>query len=311
MMKHFIKHSVVFAVGVFLLVFIGLVLPNNNLVRTVDYSLLAKHDLLQQNKQPKVVLTGGSNVIFGFNSQILQDNLNYPVVNHAIHAGYGLKYIVEDVLQFVRKGDIIVLSPEYSHFIGNNYYGKEPLLFSLTVKPSNLKLISLQQLASISEFIPQFSFNRIKSFIYNKVKNSKQNINSKKNYTEFSINKFGDHYTHWDDKGVDLKFYNFNGEVNTEVIEFLNSINDQIENKGAKLIMSFPSLCKSTYEKNEKTIIAIERTLKKYANFKILDTPKDHVYNDNLFYDTSYHLKGEGVMIRSKKLSFELKKKLQ
>ena len=311
MMKHFIKHSVVFAIGVFLLVFIGLILPNNNPVRTVDYSLVAKHNLLKQIKQPKIVLTGGSNVIFGFNSRILQDNLNYPVVNHAIHAGYGLKYIVEDLLQYVNKGDVIILSPEYSHFIGNNFYGKEPLLFSLTVKPSNLKLISLKQFASISEFIPQFSFDRIKSFIYNKVKNSKQNINSGKNYTEFSINKFGDHYTHWDDKGVDLKFYNFNGEVNVEVIEFLNAINDQIENKGARLIISYPSLCKSTYEKNKKTIIEIENKLKKYGNFKILDTPQDHVYADEVFYDTSYHLTGDGVIVRSKKLVGELKKELQ
>ncbi len=311
MMKHFIKHSVVFAVGVFLLVFIGLVLPNNNPVRTVDYSLLTKHNLLQQNKQPKVVLTGGSNVIFGFNSQILQDNLNYPVVNHAIHAGYGLKYIMEDVLQFVNKGDVIVLSPEYSHFIGDNYYGKEPLLFSLTVKPSNLKLVSLQQVASVSEFIPQFSFDRIKSFAYNKVKNQLRRTNSEKNYTEFSINKFGDHYTHWDDKSKDLKFYNFNGVVNVAVIEFLNSINSQIKRKGAKFFISFPSLCSSTYKKNKKTIIAIEKKLKKYGDFKILDTPKDHVYEDELFYDTSYHLNGDGVTIRSKKLASELKEQLK
>ncbi len=311
MMKHFIKYSVVFAIGVFLFVFVGLILPNNNPVRSVDYSLVAKHNLLQQNKQPKVVLTGGSNVVFGFNSQILQDDLNYPVVNHAIHAGYGLKYIIEDVLQFVNEGDVIVLSPEYSHFIGDNYYGKEPLLFSLTVKPSNLKLISFQQLASISEFIPQFSFDKIKSFVYNKAKNKPRRTNSEKNYTEFSINKFGDHYTHWDDKNEDLKLYNFNGVVNVDVIEFLNSVNDQIKRKGAKFFISFPSLCRSTYTKNKKTILAIEKALKKYGNFNILDSPKDHVYKDVLFYDTSYHLNGDGVSIRSKKLASELKGQLK
>ncbi|WP_010522224.1 hypothetical protein [Aquimarina agarivorans] len=310
-MKQFIKHSVVFAMGVFLLVFMGLLLPNNNPVRSVDYSLLKKHELLHENNGSKLILTGGSNVIFGFNSKILQTKLNKPVVNHAIHAGYGLKYIVEDVFQYVKKGDIILLSPEYSHFIDNNYLGKEPLLFSLKVKPNNIRLISLGQLLNVAEFIPKFSFDRIKSFVYNKLKPSKPNKNEIGNYTEFSINEFGDHYTHWDDKNKNLTLYNFNGEVNMKVIEFLNNINEEIEKKGAQLILSFPSICETTYETNKNTILKIEETLIKNCNFKILDTPEDYVFNDSLFFDTSYHLNKIGIKNRSEKIAFKLKNEVK
>ena len=49
-------------------------------------------------------------------------------INTGIHAGMGLIYMLDHSIGFIRKGDIVVISPEYDHFYGNNAYGGETLL---------------------------------------------------------------------------------------------------------------------------------------------------------------------------------------
>lgn len=305
-MKKFIITNSVFALSIIVVILIGLVLPNNTTIKTVDYTLITKHNLLKKAKSPKVILTGGSNVLFGFNSNILQDSLNMPVVNHAIHAGYGLKYILDDVVPFVNKGDILIVSPEYSHFIANNYLGKEPLLFSLTAVPSNIKLLSFKQLAAVSEYIPKFSFNRYKSFLYNLLKSPKPS-RKRKDYTQFSINDHGDHFTHWDKAPQSIKSYNFNGTVNIEAITYLIDINKLITAKGAHLYISYPSLSKSNFVENEITIYAIDKALRE-TSLHIIGQTNDFVFDDNVFYDTAYHLTTKGIHSRSLKLVHQLRK---
>ena len=38
------------------------------------------------------------------------------MINYGLHAGIGLKYMIDDISTYARKGDIIVFAPEYEHF---------------------------------------------------------------------------------------------------------------------------------------------------------------------------------------------------
>src|SRR5688572_3873186 len=110
-MKKFIKNVIVFFIGFILLLLTGILLPDNNPVQSNDYSIIDKHQLLQKKDPPRLILAGGSNVAFGFNSKRIADSLNINVINTAIHAGYGLKYIIDDLKPFLKQGDIVILSP--------------------------------------------------------------------------------------------------------------------------------------------------------------------------------------------------------
>ncbi|ALJ04031.1 hypothetical protein APS56_02165 [Pseudalgibacter alginicilyticus] len=295
-MKKYLINSILFLFLILGLITIGLLLPNTSQPRSIDYSLLKKHEILNTTKEPKIVLTGGSNVLFGFNSKIIADSLKMPVVNHAIHAGYGLKYIMDDLLPYIKNGDIVILAPEYSHFLDNNRLGNEPILFSLTVKPNNIKLLSLHQTINIATFVPKFSFDKMKSFVYGtfvKSKKSSSNV-----YTEFSINSNGDNNSHWSLENQKFEPYKFSGSYNEKSIELLLNYNNIINNKGASLYITYPSLCKTGYLINEVYIKQIEKKLKT-SNLKILGIPSDFVFPDNYFFDTAYHLNGKGVIKRS------------
>ena len=295
-MKKILTKSIYFCLGLFLIILIGLLLPNNSTQRSIDYSLKAKHKLLQETKSPKVILTGGSNVIFGFNSKLLSENLKKPVVNHAIHAGYGLKYILDDVEKYVEEGDMLLVSPEYSHFLDDNYLGSEPILFSLTVEPQNIKLLSFEQIFNALSFAPKFSLDRIRSFSKNIL--IKKPIDSTDVYSQFSINEYGDNYKHWNLEKTIFQPYEFTGEINKDVLNYLKKYNDRINLRGAKLIILFPSLCETSYKINRKTIKSIEKELKS-TNLNVVGTPEDFTYKDSLFFDTPYHLNGKGVYKRT------------
>lgn len=307
-MKKFIINSILFFFSIVSFFLVGILLPNNSKVRSIDYSILKKHQLLENEKNAKIILTGGSNVLFGFNSKMLTDSLQKKTINHSIHAGYGLKYILDDAEHFAKEDDVIVLSPEYSHFLGTGFWGKEPLLFSLTAKPENLKLISLKQYVNVLGFIPKFSIERIKSFAYNVIFSNKNVIDkqNRKTYGEFAINEFGDNDTHWKKSKQNFKFYNFQDPLNHEAFNYLANFQKKAQEKGVKLLLVYPSLCNSVYNQNKEIIEKIDSELKK-RKINVVGKPSDFTYNDNLFFDSPYHLNGEGVKIRTKQVLSILK----
>jgi len=304
-MKTFLKNSILFCLIVILIIGLGLVLPNNISPRSIDYSIITKHQQLKRIKKPKIILTGGSNVLFGYNSKIISDSLQLPVVNNAIHAGYGLKYILDDVLPFISERDIIILSPEYSHFFDDNMLGNEPLLFSLTAMPKNVKLLSINQWLHIVSYIPKFSFQRIKSFVYSLLVNNSRTDDI---YNEFSINQYGDNNAHWKFKKIDFLPYMFKGEFNYTTIKLLKEFQNKVKKKRAFFYIAYPSLCESSFKINKNRIELVKNKLETNSFF-ILGTPKDFMYHDDYFFDTPYHLNGKGVTKRSLKLIDLLKKR--
>ena len=306
-MTLFLKNCVFFALGFCIILSIGIILPNISKNRSIDYSIIAKHKLLKNTKKPKIILTGGSNVLFGYDSKSLSENLNKPVINHAIHAGYGLKYILDDILPYIKANDLVVLSPEYSHFLDDKYLGSEPILFSLTANPKNIKLLSLPQLAHIAPYVPKFSFDKAKSFIASSLFNKYQ-IKKKNNvYGEFSINSYGDNYVHLTLKNKEFDSYKYKDNINKKAIIYLTKINEKIEKKGANLMITFPSLNETSFKLNEDIINKIEISLKK-ESLNIIGNPEDFVFSDDLFFDSPYHLNHKGIKLRTNKLKIILNK---
>lgn len=126
-MVRFLKGFIVFvAIFVAVVLFMGIILPynKNGYMREQDVKMSM---LSKPGRRAAVVLLGGSNVAFGYDSELLADSIGMPVVNAGLHASVGLKYIIDDCFQRLKRGDILVLSPEYGHFFGDMAYGEAPM----------------------------------------------------------------------------------------------------------------------------------------------------------------------------------------
>ena len=88
---------------------------------------------------PKIVLVGGSSVLFGLRADLLSRTFAVPAVNFGTHAGLDLDYILYRSMQVVRPGDMVLLCIEYEMLNGESQQVGEPLLeFALARDPGYL-----------------------------------------------------------------------------------------------------------------------------------------------------------------------------
>ncbi|SFC35487.1 hypothetical protein SAMN04489722_102271 [Algibacter lectus] len=301
-MKKFVINICLFLFGIIFFITLGICLPNLATTKSNDYSIIEKHQLLKKIESPRLILVGDSNVAFGFNSQLFADSLNINPINTAIHAGYGLKYILDDTYDFIKKGDIIIVSPAYSQFYGNTFLGREPLLYSLKALPSNVPLLSLKQGYNLLQYIPKYSIQNYKGFSKSILMEEKKLSKNDNNfvYSRKSINKYGDMVSHWGLAKIDFEPYVIKktDKFNEESFKYLKDYITKVNSKGAQVFFSYPSLMKTSYVLNKEKIEYLEKLLEQ-NNISTIGSPTSYFYGDNYYFNSPYHLGFQGANKRT------------
>ncbi|MFC1733387.1 hypothetical protein ACFL6I_24065, partial [candidate division KSB1 bacterium] len=204
-MKKFLTGNMYFGLLIGLILYIGLFLPNYQVEDSLDFALIDKHKLMDESESPKLIFVGGSNLSFGMNSKLIRDSLNMNVINTGIHASYGLKFIMNDVIDHIEKDDIVILSPEYHQFYGTLAEGEEALLKVLfDVYPDKYKTLPVSQWFYLLKYIPRYVGRKLLgNVLYLIAPNSKKLVNSE-DYMRDSFNEYGDVTTHWNKPQYDF-----------------------------------------------------------------------------------------------------------
>ena len=261
-----------------------------------------KDSLLQSTMSPRIIFVGGSNISFGLNSEMIEDSLNICTINTGIHAGIGLKYMMDNTLQYVEKGDIVVLIPEYIHFYKDYYCGSEELFRTVfDVNSSKSSLLNIYQILNIVSLLPKYALSKLKLTEYLNVKESDI-------YSVNSFNRYGDAHAHW---GKARQEFRPSGKINTqynpEVISKIKEFQSAIYKKGAFLLISYPGFQDISYRNNISEINKVEQEIK-IEGFKILGTPERYMIPDSMMFNTPYHLNKNGVDYRTNLFIADFKK---
>jgi hypothetical protein len=274
------------------------------------YNLLAalpdKHKLLNSIKAQKMILLGGSNVSFGINSKVLENKFQKPTVNMGIHAGIGLRYMINDIKLYLKKGDLIILIPEYEHFYTDNFYGDVELASIIfDIEPQSKNLLNRKQWIHLLKYLPTFSAKKIKNFIPTLIRDKNVDIDI---YHRKSFNEYGDAYLHWtlpNQNYIHAPLLKGDEKVNEEVISFLKEFKLFVNQKGARLLI-FPPVIDNTSFNNKKTIITKIAKELKNNDIAFECEPISFCYNDSLFFNSYYHLNKFGVDKRTLQLLKDL-----
>ena len=299
-MQKFLVKSILmfFAILLGYLITSLIVNTKKNIVNNYMQAIIDKHDRISEIKSPKLILAGGSNLAFGINSQKLQDEFNVPVVNLGLHAGLGLEFILNELKKSINDSDVVIISPEY--FLGNGLYELKNFTQSLYPNASNYYDKNLKQ-----DFQDHIKKTRkaIKTIGQDKGVNTSFSV-----YTRNGFNKFGDVISHIDQ--VPKKELSDRGIINYRYwkgIEILNDFYKYAQTKNVNVFFTFPNFPQSEYNKNDKCIEKLNNDILKNLKIEVLNSPKDMVLNDSLFYDTIYHLNGKGRELRTEKLIDSIK----
>jgi hypothetical protein len=301
-MKNFLIKISLFSLLLLSVVIIGFVLPvTPRASKSLLYAKVKKDNLLKKTNNPRIIFVGGSNLSFGINSKVIKDSLKLNPINTAIHASIGLEYMMDNTLQYIKKNDIVILAPEYSHFYGRFVYGGEELLRTVAdIELSQIFELKKEQLKNISKYILKYSFSKLKPTEYYGYEESDV-------YSVNSFNQYGDVYTHW--KMQQQKFPSsdtIRTNYNSNTIKLINDFKIELEKKEANLFITYPSYQASSFDKSIKQIKKIETELIN-NNFELLGTPERYRIPDSMMFNTSYHLLKTGVDYRTELLIEDIK----
>lgn len=261
-----------------------------------------KRELLKSARSPKIVFVGGSNLSFGLDSRRISKEFQMAVVNMGIHANIGLKYMMNDVLPYVKKNDIVVMVPEYSHFYLSQYYGDVELVSILfDIVPQDMQSITIQQWQKLAPHVIKYAALKIKQIPRIIISTFIPKSKTIDIYDRHSFNEFGDVYIHWDKANEIVRCTEkSSGEerVNAFVISEIKEFKHYLEINGAELII-LPPVYQACSFNNQQYIISKIETLLSDAKLAYLVPPLRYRFSDSLFYNTPSHLNKRGVDLRT------------
>ena len=289
MLKKFNRKIVLFIVPVLVLFSSGIFLPATPKASgSLLFALKHKDSLLQNVKEPRIIFVGGSNLSFGLNSYKVKDSLNLYPINTAVHAALGLKYMLTNTLQYIQKGDVIIVSPEYYHFFQPYDHSSEQLFRAVfDVDKSKIELLSARQLIKLLGHLPKYSLSKFKP-------NEYFFFNESEYYGVNSFNKYGDVDAHWEINETKYFPKKIEGDFNEEVMIKLSEFEKAARDKGATVYVSFPCLDEFSFKKSINEIAIVEKKFHKY-DFRVLGKAVDYKMSVDMIFDSRYHLNKRGL----------------
>lgn len=258
-----------------------------------------KHQLLENTRSPRFIFIGGSNLAFGLDSRIIHKNFGLPVVNMALNNGLGLRFMMNEVLDEIRPGDIVVVIPEYNF----NLEPTHTLLEYVLYFPKGVKYIDFSGYLTLLREFPVTAQRRFEGFLRNWLFSQKpQNLSAE--YNAAAFNEYGDNTGHLSQPGQKIAARPMGSPVAIpEAVAALNRFKRKLDQKRAFLFLGFSPIPESGFPPSTKRkALKLRRWLKDKAEFAVLGSPANFVFPDHMFFDTVFHLNEEGRTARSHRL---------
>jgi len=263
-------------------------------------ALIDKHAYAATLPSPKILLLGGSGAMYCYNSQLLASQLNKPVTNMALLAPLGINFILAGADRYIRRGDTVILSFEYS---SNTCGGDlETQLEVAEYLPESYPLISFPDISTLIKSVIRHrlrSVQKIPSLFESPAVEDRTSI-----YFRRAFNRQGDIISHINnfsrkiqaDSAV-IETFNFEAQI-----DCMNVYIDLFKKRGANVFFAHPVVAQTYHSNAQKAIEEADQLLLQKLHAPILIRPQQSYYPDSLFFDSIFHLKPAGRDIQTQKL---------
>ena len=275
-----------------------------------------KVQLLQEHREPTLILVGGSNLTFGIDSEILEDEIRLPTLNGGLHAGLGLQFYLDVATKYARRGDTVILAPEYSLFSSSFFPDKRCAQKLIQQSPKGLtQLLALKEF-NLKELIDNFALPEIASQMQAGLKwyDAAQEVKQRKNalkpgtYSRLNFNRHGDFVGHHGLPQAEVvphldKQHHFNSKKYARSAAAINKCAATLKAKGVKMFLAYQPMTSPTYERSRPEMDKIHEFLKANLDIPVLHEPQEVSYDVSCFFDTNIHLNESAKRERTKVLA--------
>lgn len=266
---------------------------------------------------PKALFIGGSNLAFNQDSRRLEAVLGRPAFNLGLHASIGLSWMLAQAEAHLGPGDLAVVVPEFEQF-QNVYEGGVTLTQLLLTYPEGFRFLrSWRQLRTIPEAI----IPRLETNLFWRLKKRRVLAEFKADpwYRRDAFDERGDVVAHLrPDAAGALRLAvekerraaagrrpavmeAFDDEA--KAVRGLNVFAAVAGSRGARTVMAFPCISRTTFEANAGALRAFESRLRSELAMPLLGPVADCVLEPALFLDSAYHLLPEGRARNTERLA--------
>lgn len=296
-MFRFLKKIALFSILFGSLYFVGMLLPATP--KGANYYLFSKpwkDQMMKETEGKRIIFLGGSNLVFGINSNLIMDSLEYRPINAGLSATVGLKYMLDNASQYIHEGDLVVVSPEYQQFFGKFGLGQLDLVIMVSdVDHTAAGHLNQKQWINFVKKSPEYFFSKFNP-------NQYFGVDHESIYGMQIFNEFGDSDFHWDMQKRNFDpSSKFTGKVSPIIMNRLKKFNSEVESKGATMLITFPGYQDISFEKNQDQILILENELKE-AKFNLLGDAERYKMNNEFMFETPYHMTKKGVDFRTQLL---------
>jgi hypothetical protein len=278
--------------------------------------IIDKHRYLRSVSAPRVILLGGSNVPFGFDSDLMERALGRPVINMGLAAGLGVEFMLADIEPELRPGDTLVLSLEYDHFARGAGRGggfdASVLQQVLILRPGSVFALRPMHFRKMILDRGLLIFGEIARRSLPFAAHEKL---APERSPRAAFNERGDLVGHRHDpqritpeavEGIPLVVHqpDFPNKV---LLHHLKQFVQRCGRRGISVGFTFPPKPAGTLQRDGARARIVADALRQVPGLILLDTPEDHGYPPTQFFDSANHLTAEGAATRTAKVTAELK----
>ncbi len=267
-----------------------------------------KHQALEGQPSPRLILVGGSSVMMGVDSQYLDDMTPYHPVNLGLVSGLRLQFLLNEVDE-IRPGDLIVLALEYQNYV-ERYPQKRDLSLLLDVleqRPESRRYLDRHHWKAL---LDEGALNHL-GLLLRRALSSDPRGSMLEHY-----NGYGDALWHREAQpvpGKKLPFHvrHLKAEQLDDSIQALNEFHLKVQAARATVVIAYPPVPKDTYHAIEESLELIHAELENRCTIPILGHPKETRFPLECFFDDGYHLLGDAILFHTVNLRTQLEPYLE
>jgi hypothetical protein len=272
-----------------------------------------KQQLASACLQPKLLLVGGSGVLFGISAHEIQERTGTPTFNLGTHAALGADYILNLTQRVARPGDTVLLALEYELFqggAGDRGVWTDDLFVDYVVArdPGFVRHLPLETQFELGMRMPFERFKRGLKNLLRAEKISKPWLI----YSVQNLNENGDQTGHVSGtRRPDAAHMRRLNSTLTQGIpsqsagfESVRKFCDWARSKRIRVLATLPVVVQRKEYDSEVTRNVLQGIESFYRSIgvPVLGTSQDVMLPERQFYDSHYHLTEEAALSRTRRL---------
>lgn len=298
---------VVLVVGIYLSgVAAGQLLPPQY-TNSFNASLLDKMERAEDIEEPKLLVIGGSNIVFGINSRLLEEEFQMPVVNMGVNAGMMSEFQLNVAEKYIREGDIVILGFEYGAYTSEQM-NPTTAWYTIENYPELWRCVPNMEKPALLRFYPYYFGEKLIAFL----KGGDQ-IPDQPEYVRTNFDEYGDFSFYRKEnvrKDIARNMVIQEAEIEDNVIERINEFCEEAGKKGVTVYLTFPALDEECVASSPQDIEEFEKKIRESVDCPVISRCHTYIMESKFFYDTNYHLNTEGAKIRTKLLISDMRDKI-